>query len=132
MPLGRPQDVSAGRFRTWVGHAPCSYRLEHMGRLHNVWERRPKDVSRRRPLALHTRNCWDVIKTLHWDVLRMSYFNVQRTTVDDFLRTSAGNVPWLYINEHMVTSIGHLLGTPSGLSRDVILPSRHPLFWKFC
>ena len=35
---------------------------------------------------------------------------------------SAGDVRWRYIEDHMGTSIGRLLGTSSGLPWDVILP----------
>ena len=56
------------------------------------------------------------------DVLRTSYFNVLRTSVQDIFRTSVGDVPWRYIEGHIGTSIGSLLGTSSGHPRDVILP----------
>ena len=49
-------------------------------------------------MALHT--------VQYGDVLRTSYFNVQRT--------SAADVPWHYIEDHMGTSIGRLLETSSG------------------
>ena len=65
----------------------------------------------------------DVLQTLHWNVLSTSYFNVLRTSVEDVLRTLVGDVPWRYIEDHMGTSIGRLLGTFSGHHQDVILPS---------
>ena len=40
----------------------------------------------------------------------MSYFNVQRTSVQDVLRKSAVDVPWCYMEDHMGTSIGRVLG----------------------
>ena len=43
-----------------------------------------------------------------------------RTLVGDVLRTSAGDVPWHYIEDHMGTSIGRLLGTSSGGPREAI------------
>ena len=36
----------------------------------------------------------------------MSYFNYQRTLVQDVLRTSAGDVPWRYIEDHTGASSG--------------------------
>ena len=35
----------------------------------------------------------------------------------------AWDVPWRYIEDHMGTSIGRILGASSGRPRDVILPS---------
>ena len=35
----------------------------------------------------------------------------------------AWGVPWRYIEDHMGTSIGRILGASSGRPRDVILPS---------
>ena len=66
------------------------------------------------------------------DVRRTSYFNVQRTSVEDVLRMSAGDVPWRYIEDHMGTSIGRLLGTSSGHPRDVILPSGRTFLVSLC
>ena len=86
---------------------------------HNVCRRRPKDVSRGRPLVLHIRQYGDILRTLHWDVrdvLRSSFFNILRTLVRD--------VHWHYVQEHMGTSIGCHLGTSSGCPQDLILPSR--------
>ena len=60
---------------------------------------------------------------LYWDVLRMSYFKILRAFVEDILRTSVRNVPWLYIQKHMGTLIGCLLRTCSGCPWDIILPS---------
>ena len=51
---------------------------------------------------------------LHWDVLKMSYFNVLKTLVEDALKTSVGDVPWHYIEDHIGTSIRRLLGMSSG------------------
>ena len=50
---------------------------------------------------------------LHWDVLR--------TSIEDVLRTSAGDIPWRYIEDHMATSIGRLLGPSSERPWDVTL-----------
>ena len=78
-----------------------------------------------RPIALHIGQCRDVIRTLHWGILRTSYFNVLRTSVEDFLRKSVGDDRWRYIEDHMGTSIEHLLKKSSGRPWDVILsPSR--------
>ena len=49
------------------------------------------------------------------DVLKTSCFNV--------LRTSLGDLHWGYIGDRMGTCIGSLLGTSSGRSWDVILPT---------
>ena len=84
------------------------------GRPRDVCRRRPQDVCRGRPLELHIGHYGDVLRTLHWDFLRTSYFIVQRASVKDVLRTLAGDVPWRYIEDHMGTSIGRLLGTSSG------------------
>ena len=65
-------------------------------------------------MALHMGQYVDVLRTFYWDVLRTSYFNV--------LRTLVGEVPWRYIEDHMGTFIGRLLGTSSGRPWDVILP----------
>ena len=69
-----------------------------MGRTHNVCRGRSQDVGRECPMALHRGQYGDVPRTLHWDVLR----------------TSVRDVPWSYIEDHIGTSIGHLLGTSSG------------------
>ena len=45
---------------------------------------------------------------------------------------SAGDVPWRYIDDHMGTSIGRLLGTSSGHPRDVILPSGRTFLVSLC
>ena len=45
----------------------------------------------------------------------MSYFNG--------LRTSIGDVPWHYTEDHIGTSIGRLLGVSSGRPQNLILPS---------
>ena len=55
------------------------------------------------------------------DVLRTSYFSVERAL--------AGDAPWHYIEDHMGTFIGRLLGTFSGRPRDVILRSGDTLFY---
>ena len=47
---------------------------------------------------------------MYGDVLRTSYFNVLQTLVEDVLRKSEGDVPWRYIEDHMGTSLGRLLG----------------------
>ena len=80
-----------------------------------MYRRRPEDVGRGLPLALHIGQYGDVPRMLRWYVLR--------TLVEDVLRTSIGDIPWRYIEDHMGTSIGRLLMTPSGRPRDVILPS---------
>ena len=54
-----------------------------------------------------------------------SYFKVLRTLVVDVLRTSVGDVPWCYIEDHMGTSIGRFLETSSIRPQDVSLPSGH-------
>ena len=74
-------------------------------------------------MALHIGQYWDLLRTLHWDILRTPFFNALRTLVEDVFRTSAGEVSWRYIEDHMGTSIKRLLGTFSGRPRDVILPS---------
>ena len=76
----------------------------------------------------------DVLRTLHWDILRTSYFNVLRSSVEDVLRTSVGEVLWRYIEDHIGTSIGCLLGTSSGRPRDVHGTSTGRNFaqWVFC
>ena len=76
------------------------------GGTHNIGRRRLQAFSRGRPTALHIGQ--------YGDVLRTSYFNV--------LRTSVGDVPWRYTEDHLRTSIGRLLETSSG-PRDLILPS---------
>ena len=48
-----------------------------------------------------------------------SYFNGLRTSVEDVLRVSVGDVPWRYIEDHIGTFIGRLLGR----RQDAILPS---------
>ena len=73
-------------------------------------------------MALHIGQCGDVLRKLHWNVLKKSYFNVLRMLVKDTLKTSAGDVPWRYIEDHMGMCIGCLLGTLSGRPRDLILP----------
>ena len=47
------------------------------------------------------------------------YGDVLITPAGDLLKTSVGDGPWRCIQDHMVTSIGRILGT-----RDVILPQR--------
>ena len=51
-----------------------------------------------------------------------SYFDNLRMFVEDVLTMSEGDIPWRYIQGHMGTFIGRLLGTSSGHLRDVILP----------
>ena len=60
-----------------------------------------------RPLELQIRPYWDVLVT----------------SAGHVLKTSTGDVPSRYIEDHMGTSIGRLLVTPSGRPQDVILPS---------
>ena len=74
-------------------------------------------------MALHVGEYGHVLRTLHWDVLSTSYFNVLRTSVEVVFKTLVGDVPWRYIENHMGTSIGRLLGTSPGRPRDVVLPS---------
>ena len=105
-----------------------------MGRPHNVCRGRPQGVGKGSPVALHIGWYGDLLREIHWDVLRTSYFSVLRTSAEDVLRTLLGEVPWRYIEDHMVTSIGRLLGTSSGRPRDVILSSgnsRHRLCLKW-
>ena len=57
------------------------------------------------------------------DVFRTSYFNVIRTSVENVFRKSVGDIPWCYIEDHIVISIRRCLGTSSGRPQDVILSS---------
>ena len=82
-----------------------------MGTSSYVCRRRPQDVGRGRPLALHIGQYGDVLRTLHWDVLRMSYFSLLRASVEDLLRTLVGDVINRYVMDHMGMSIGRLLRT---------------------
>ena len=107
-----------GVLRTLVRHALWSYRLDHMGRRRNVCRRRPQDVGRGCPLASHIGHYANVLRTLHQDVLKTSYYNIHRTSVEDDLRTLAGDVPWRYLEHHMGTSIGCLLGKSLGRPRE--------------
>ena len=43
------------------------------------------------------------------------------TLVEEVLRTSVGNVPWRYIEDHVEMSVGRRLETSSGRPRDVIV-----------
>ena len=110
-------------------------------------EGRSRDVGRTRPLELQIRppgdvlvksavdilktSAEDVLKTstgdIPGDVLRTSYFNVQRMSVEDLLKTFEEDVSWRYIEDHMWTSKGRLLGTSSGHPRDINLPSGNVL-----
>ena len=91
-------------------------------RLPDVGRRRPRDVGRGRPLALHIGPYGDVPWTLHFHVLGTSVRDVLRTSVryvlgtltGDVLRTLAGDIPWRYIEDHMGTSTGRLSGMFSG------------------
>ena len=74
-------------------------------------------------MVLHIGRYGDVLRTFHWNVLRKSYFNFLRTSVEDVVRASVGDVPWHYIEDHMGTCTGRVLGTFSGRPRDVLLPS---------
>ena len=67
------------------------------------------------------------VRTILCDVLKTPYFNVLRTLVEGVYRKSVGDVPWLYIEDHMGTFIGRLLGKYSGRPQDVILPSGYRL-----
>ena len=78
-------------------------------------------------MALHMGQYGNFLRMLYWDVLRASYFNVLRTSVKDVLRTFVGNIPRCYIEDHMGTSIGRLLGTYSR-PQDIILPSGYCSF----
>ena len=95
--LGRPWDVSEGRRQnTSLGVTGQTIQ----GHCCNVCRKRPLDVGKGRPLALHIGHYWDDLRTLYWDVLRASYFNVHRATQRTFwerispfgevLRTSLG------------------------------------------
>ena len=84
----------------------------------DVSEGRPEDVGRTRPLMLNIRphrdvlitsaggvlktSVGDVLRTLHWDIFTTPSFNV--------LRTSVGDAPWRYMEDHMGKSIERLLG----------------------
>ena len=74
-------------------------------------------------MVLYIEQYENLVRALHGDVLRTSYFNVLWTLVEDILRILVGDVPWHYIEVHMETSIGRLLGTSSGHPQDVILLS---------
>ena len=78
------------------------------------------EVCRGRPLALHIEPYRDVLRTLvgdihetlalhtgpYGDVPWTLHFHVLGTSVGSFLGTSAGDVPWRYIEDHMGTSSG--------------------------
>ena len=74
-------------------------------------------------MALHVGEYGHILRTLYWDVLRASYFNVLWTSVEVVLRTLVGDVPWRYIEDHVGTSIGRLLGMSPGRPQDVVLLS---------
>ena len=113
-----PRDV----LRTSVGHVLQNEILDLWGRPYKVCRRRLQDVGMGRPMALHIGQYRDVSRTLHQDVFMTSHFDNRRMFVEDVLTTSEGDIPWRYIQGHMGTFIGRLLGTSSGHLRDVILP----------
>ena len=59
--------------------------------------------------ALHTGQYGDAVRTLHW------------TSLGRHISTVVGDTPWHYIENHMGTFIGRVLGTSSGHPRDVSL-----------
>ena len=62
-------------------------------------------------MVLYREHYEGLVRALHGDVLRTSYFNVLWTLVENTLRILVRDVPWHYIEVHMKTSIGRLLGT---------------------
>ena len=87
------------------------------GHPRNVCRRRPQDVGRGRPLALHIEHgC--VLKILHWDVVRTSHFSSKRTSVEDVGRRRRQG----FIQNTMGASSGRYIGT---LSRRHISSGRY-------
>ena len=76
---------------------------------------RPQDVSE----GLHQ----GVGRTPLLELNIKPYRDVLITSAGDVFKTLVGDVPWHYIEDHMGTSIGRLLGTSSGRPQDVILTS---------
>ena len=74
-----------------------------LGILYRILWEHPQDVTLRHPQ--------DVIFQCSKDVGKESPQDI------------AWDVPWRYIEDHMGTSIGRILGASSGRPRDVILPS---------
>ena len=111
--LGRPWDLSEGR-RQNASLGVTGQTIQ--GHCCNVCRKRPQDVGKGRPLALHIGHYWDDLRTLYWDVLRASYFNVQRISVEDVLRMLAGDVPWRYIEDLLgtISPFGEVLRTSLG------------------
>ena len=52
----------------------------------------------------------NVLRTLHSDAHKTSHFNVLRSSVEGILRTLVGDVTWRYIEDHIGTFMGRLLG----------------------
>ena len=121
--LERPRDVSEGPPQDVGRTSLLELQIRPYGNVLVPSSRKSSRCRQGTSLALHIGHYGDILRKLHWDVFRMSYLNVQRTSVEDVLRTSAGDFPWRYIEDHMGTSIGHILGTSSGRPREIILPS---------
>ena len=57
------------------------------------------------------------------EVLRTSIADVHKMSVENVLRTSVGDVPWSYMQDHTGMFIEHPSETSLGRPWDIILPS---------